>query len=81
MLHWFDNTESPQLVMWNQALLDEPWTCDERDACWTLNQAQISLQLTSADLTAPVVGVEIDHSMPNLDRLLYKLGEDGAWRT
>lgn len=80
-LRWFDHTEPPQLVQCNRPLLTDPWTCDERDAYWTLNQAQIDLRLTSDDLHQPVVRVTIEHSMPNLDRVLVKLSEAGPWET
>jgi hypothetical protein len=80
-LRWFDHTEPPQLVHWNRPIADDRWTCAEQDAYWTLNQAQISLRLAGDDLRSPVVNVEISHSMPNLDRLLVKLGEDEPWET
>jgi hypothetical protein len=80
-LRWFDHTEPPQLVHWNQPIVDARWTCDERDAYWTLNQAQIDLRLTGENLRAPVVIVEVEHSMPNLERVVVKIGEDGAWET
>lgn len=80
-LRWFDHTEPPQLIHWNQPIPGDRWTCDERDAYWTLNQAQISLRMIGENLLAPVVQVEVEHSMPNLDRVLVKIGEDGAWET
>ncbi len=79
-LRWFDDTEFPQLVHWNLPIPADRWTCEERDAYWTLNQAQIHLRLVADDLTAPEVRVELEHSMPNLDQLLMKLGEDSPWQ-
>jgi Transglutaminase-like superfamily len=78
-LRWFDHGEPPQLVQGNRPILADHWTCEERDAYWTLNQAQIALRLSGEDLSTPVVRVEIEHSMPNLGRLLVKLAEDGPW--
>jgi hypothetical protein len=78
-LRWFDETEPPQLVAYNEPITGDHWTCEERDAYWTLNQAQIDLRLASGDLSSPTVRVEIDHSMPNLDRTLVKLGDYGPW--
>lgn len=78
-LRWFDQSEPPQLVHWNQPIPNDRWTCDERDAYWTLNQAQIDLRLVGQDLRVPVVRVAIEHSMPNLKHLLVKLGDAGTW--
>ena len=80
-LRWFDDTEPPQLTHWNVPIGGDWWTCEEADAYWTLNQAWIDLRLIGDDLTRPTVRVTIEHSTPNLDRLLVKIGEDGSWET
>jgi hypothetical protein len=79
-VHWFDHTEPPQLVRCNHPVLTGEWTCDEREVYGSLNQAQINLRLAGPDLTEPTLRVQIHHSMPNLDRIDVRLGENGYWQ-
>jgi len=79
-LQWTDEWTPPKLISANR-LNDAIWTANEHDLYWTVDQVQINLR---ADKDAwekgqAVLHVSLDHSMPNLAKLLVRLDSE-PWR-
>lgn len=79
-LNWVDELTPPRLVSYNSPT-GGTFTSNVNDLYWSVDQVQINLQV-DAEAWAQreaALAVSLDHSMPNLDRLLVRI--DGEpWR-
>jgi len=79
-LHWVDAFTPPRLVSYNNPT-GGTFTSNVNDLYWTVDQVQINLQ-ADAEAWAQrdgVLAVSLDHSTPNLDRLLVRINGE-PWR-
>src|SRR5262249_7335091 len=82
-LEWVDELTPPRLVRYGTPA--EPgaivWTSSAADFEWTVDQVQIGLRADPQEWAAgrAVLRVDLDHSTPNLARLLVRL-DTGAWQ-
>ncbi len=89
MLHWIDEQTPPRLISANQPNR-EAWTGDEHDMYPSIDQVQINLRADSEawERREAVLGVNLEDSMPNLDKLLVRIdhepwnekGQDFTWK-
>ena len=89
MLHWTDDRTPPRLVAANNPTKDQ-WTGNQHDMYPTIDQVQINLRADADawDRGEAVLRVELEDSMPNLDRLLVRIdhepwnerGRDFTWK-
>lgn len=79
-LHWVDAYTPPRLVSYNRPT-GGTFTSDVNDLYWSVDQVQINLKVDAEawELRDAVLSVALDHSMPNLDRLLVRIGDE-EWR-
>ncbi len=78
-IHWTDEWTPPNAINRNRPHRG-PWTANEHDLYWTVDQVQIHLQ---ADEDAWAKGeaalyVRLEHSMPNLKALMVRF-DGGEW--
>ena len=89
MLHWIDERTPPRLIAANHPN-EEAWTGNEHDMYPTIDQVQVNLRAdTDAwDGGEAVLKVQLEDSMPNLDKLLVRIdhepwnerGRDFTWK-
>ena len=89
MLHWIDEFTPPRLISANNPN-KEAWTGDEHDMYPTIDQVQINLRADPEawERREAVLGVNLEDSMPNLDKLLVRIdhepwnerGRDFTWK-
>ena len=89
MLHWIDELTPPRLISANNPNA-EAWTGDEHDMYPSIDQVQINLRADPEawERREAVLSVNLEDSMPNLDRLLVRIdhepwnekGRDFTWR-
>ena len=89
VLNWTDDRTPPRLVAANNPNKD-PWTGNEHDMYPTIDQVQINLRADAEawETREAVLNVELEDSMPNLDRLLVRIdhepwnekGREFTWR-
>ena len=79
-LHWVDAHTPPRLVSYN-GVTGGTFTSNVNDLYWSVDQVQIDLAVDAAawERREARLSVSLDHSMPNLDRLLVRL-DDEEWR-
>ena len=79
-LEWVDPWTPPRIIAYNRAN-GSHFTSDEDDLYWSVDQVQINLEADQAawERREAALFVTLDHSMPNLDRLLVRL-DDEEWR-
>jgi hypothetical protein len=80
VLHWTDAHTPPALIEFNRPN-GAHWSSNEADLNWTVDQVQIDLRVEAAawEEGRAVLHVSLAHSMPNLARLLVRLGDE-PWR-
>ena len=89
MLHWTDERTPPRLISANNPN-KEDWTGNEHDMYPTIDQAQINLRADPEawERREAVLTVNLEDSMPNLDKLLVRIdhepwterGRDFTWK-
>ena len=79
-LEWVDPWTPPRIIAYNRAN-GSHFTSSEDDLYWSVDQVQINLEADQAawERREAALFVTLDHSMPNLDRLLVRL-DDEEWR-
>ena len=89
MLHWTDERTPPRLISANNPN-KEDWTGNEHDMYPTIDQVQINLRADPEawERREAVLTVNLEDSMPNLDKLLVRIdhepwterGRDFTWK-
>ena len=89
MLHWIDELTAPRLISANNPNKEE-WTGNEHDMYPTIDQVQINLRADPEawDRREAVLKVNLEDSMPNMDKLLVRIdhepwnekGRDFTWK-
>ena len=89
MLHWTDERTPPRLISANNPN-KEDWTGNEHDMYPTIDQVQINLRADPEawERREAVLTVNLEDSMPNLDKLLVRIdhepwterGRDFIWK-
>jgi hypothetical protein len=89
MLHWTDERTPPRLISANNPN-KEDWTGNEHDMYPTIDQVQINLRAEPEawERREAVLTVNLEDSMPNLDKLLVRIdhepwterGRDFTWK-
>ena len=89
MLHWTDERTPPRLISANNPN-KEDWTGNEHDMYPTIDQVQINLRADPEawETREAVLSVNLEDSMPNLDKLLVRIdhepwterGRDFTWK-
>ena len=89
MLHWIDELTPPRLISANNPNR-EAWTGDEHDMYPSIDQVQINLRADPEawERREAVLSVNLEDSMPNLDKLLVRIdhepwnekGRDFTWK-
>jgi len=89
MLHWIDELTPPRLISANNPN-GEAWTGDEHDMYPSIDQVQINLRADPEawERREAVLSVDLEDSMPNLDKLLVRIdhepwnekGRDFTWK-
>ena len=89
MLHWTDERTPPRLISANNPN-KEDWTGNEHDMYPTIDQVQINLRADAEawERREAVLSVNLEDSMPNLDKLLVRIdhepwterGRDFTWK-
>ena len=77
MLHWTDDVTPPKLIDRNTVNKNE-WTGNEHDMYPTVDQVQINLRADAErwDRNEAVLAVSLEHSMPNLAKLLVRIDHE-----
>ncbi len=77
MLHWIDERTPPRLISANNPN-KEAWTGNQHDMYPTIDQVQINLRADPEawDRREAVLKVNLEDSMPNLDKLLVRIDHE-----